>query len=116
MRIDDVRAAVEHHVCVIGGVPYRFRLVWWATEKDVEPTSGRNLLEIECIRIAVADSHSDCIPLNVVVWLSDLGALQGILQDALHTALGCTTAVESDSDSTRPEIPPTVIASTLQMR
>ena len=114
MDIDDVRAVIEQHTCVIGGVPYRFRLEWWAIEKDVA-TSGRHLLEIECIRMAVADSHKDCVPLHVVVWLSDLGALRAILQDALQTALGSNTAAESDSDSTRAEIPPTVVASTLQM-
>ena len=69
MNIDDVRATIEQHVCVMGRVPYRFRLEWWATEKDVERPSGRILLEIECIRTAVADSHKDYVPLNVVVWL-----------------------------------------------
>jgi len=116
MNIDDVRATIAQHVCVIGGVPYRFRLEWWATENDVEPTSGRTLLEIECIRIAVADSQKDCVPLHVVVWLSDLGDLRGILQDALHTALGCNTAAECDSDSLGAEIPTTVAASTLQVQ
>ena len=116
MNIDDVRAVIEQHICIVAGVPYQFRLEWWATEKDVEPTSARTLLEIECIRIDVADSHKDCVPLHVVVWVSDLGALRGILQDALHTALGCNTDAECDSDSTRPEIPPAVVASTLQMQ
>ena len=113
MSIDDVRAVIEQHTCVIAGVPYQFRLEWWATEKYVEPVSGRTLLNIECI--ATADSNKDCVRLHVVVWLTDLGTLRGILQDALHTALRRNTA-ESDSDSTRAEMPPTVVASTLQMQ
>ena len=110
---DDVRAVIEQHVCVIAGVPYEFRLEWCATEKHVEPVSSRTLLNIECI--ATADSGTDSLPVHVVVWLTDLGALRGILQDALHTALGRNTA-ESHSDSTRAEIPPMVVASTLQMQ
>ena len=114
MRIDHVRAAIEQHICVVAGVPYQFRLEWWATEKYVEPVSGRNLLSVECI--ATADSNKECVPLHVMVWLTDLGALRGILEDALHMALGRNSAAESDSDSTRAEIPPTVVGSTLQMQ
>ncbi len=62
MNIDDVRAVIEQHTCVIAGVPYQFRLEWWATEKYVEPVSGRTLLNIECI--ATADSNEDCVPLH----------------------------------------------------
>jgi hypothetical protein len=114
MNIDYLRAAIEQHICVVAGVPYQFRLEWCATEKYVEPASGRTLLNIECI--ATADSNKDCVPLHVMVWLTDLGALRGILQDALHMALERTSVAESDSDSTRPETPPTVVASTLQMQ
>ena len=112
----DVRAAIEQHICVIAGVPYRFRVEWCATEKYVEPISARTLLNIECI--ATADSNEDSVPLHVVVWLTDPGALRGILEDALRTALGQNAAAESDSDSdsTRAEIPPTGVVSTLQMQ
>ena len=114
MNIDDVREAIEQHICVVAGVPYQFRLEWCATEKYVEPASGRTLLNIECI--ATAGSNKDCVPLHLVVWLTELGALRGILQDALHMTLERNSVAESDSDSMRPETSPTVVASTLQMQ
>lgn len=52
MSIDDVRATIEQHTCVVAGVPYQFRLEWCATEKYVEPVSARTLLNIECIASA----------------------------------------------------------------
>ena len=94
MNIDDVRAAVEEHSCVVAGVRYQFRLEWCATEKYVEPTSARTLLNIECL--ATADSNTDQVSLHVVVWLADLPDLHGILRDALHTQLAHRHATETD--------------------
>jgi DNA invertase Pin-like site-specific DNA recombinase len=110
MGIDDVRAAVEQHICVVAGVPYQFRLEWCATEKYVEPVSARNLLNIECI--ANANSAEGCVPLYVVVWLTDLRALPAILQDALHTQLGHHRVAECDSGSANPGVPFKAINST----
>ena len=95
MSTDDLRATIEQHTCVITGVPYQFRLEWCATEKYVQPISARTLLNVECI--ASADSDEGCVPLHVVVWLTDLRALPAILQDALHTQLGNHRVPESTS-------------------
>ena len=94
MNIDDVRAAVEEHSCVVAGVRYQSRLEWCATEKYVEPTSARTLLNIECL--ATADSNTDQVSLHVVVWLADLADLHGILRDALHTQVAHRHATETD--------------------
>jgi hypothetical protein len=110
---DDLRAAIEQHICVIAGVPYQFRLEWCAIEKYVEPISARHLLNIECI--ASADSSNECVPLHVVVWLTDLGDLRGILRDALHTHLVNRHANETDCDAAHSEIP-LAIASTSRVQ
>jgi hypothetical protein len=108
MDTDSVRAAIDRHVCVIADVPYQFRLEWCAIEKYIEPVSARSLLNIECI--ANADSAHGCVPLHVVVWLTDPGALPAILEEALHTQLGHHTT-ECDADSAHLGIPLDVINS-----
>ncbi len=82
---DAVRAAIDQHTCVMSGVRYQFTLTWCATEKYVDPRLARNLLYIECV--ATADVDTDCVPLQVLVWTSNLIELPAILQDALHTQL-----------------------------
>ena len=106
MHIDDVRAAIEQHICVIAGVPYQFRLEWCATEKYVEPLSARHLLNVECI--ASVDSHNDRVSVHVVAWLTNFADLHGILRDALQTQLADRHANESDADSAQPETPLTI--------
>ena len=112
MTTDEVRTAIEQYVCVVAGLQYRFRLC--GTERFVEPVSARTLLNIECI--ATAGSNQQSVPLHVVVWLTDPGALRSILQDALHmhvthdTTIGCASSLEGA------ESPTALFASTLRLQ
>lgn len=101
---DAVRAAIDQHTCVMSGVRYQFTLKWCATEKYVDPRLARNLLYIECL--ATADGDTDCVPLQVLVWTSNLRDLPAILQDALHTQLA-TQRIPCNSESAHRAIPRT---------
>ena len=101
---DAVRAAIDQHTCVMSGVRYQFTLKWCATEKYVDPRLARNLLYVECV--ATADGDTDSVPLQVLVWTSNLGQLPAILQDALHTQLA-PHRMASNTESSHREIPRT---------
>lgn len=81
MTEEALRAMIDQHICVVAGVPYRFRLAWCGTEKHVRPVLARKLINVECI--ATAESAGERVGLNLVVLITNLSDLPALLDDAL---------------------------------
>ena len=101
---DAVRGVIDQHTCLISDVLYQFTLKWCAIEKYVDPRLARSLLYVECV--ATADGDTDTVPLDVLVWTSNLGELPAILQDALKARLA-NHRIASNRESSDRTIPRT---------
>ncbi|HXW05324.1 MAG TPA: hypothetical protein VD833_08835 [Vicinamibacterales bacterium] len=85
MSHQELREIVNHHVCRMDGVDYRFHVLGIASEKGCEPSQARHIIDVECAAWRGIDGEAR--PFRLLVGVSQVGEVRGLLADALRQRL-----------------------------